>query len=195
MTSTPFRRTSRAVLAALALTALAAASALTGCGASAQYPAEAPAAETAAGAAAPAGSPDEALHRLDQAEFELAQILGGPAPSFATPPAGAAPTSAAPITASGPPPPPAAPYAPPTEPRESIGQEVARKDATAQASDDGSRATSHCSIACRALASMSRATDQLCGLAGEVDGRCLGARTRVRSATERVQTQCPSCAP
>jgi hypothetical protein len=41
---------------------------------------------------------------------------------------------------------------------------------------------------------MVRSADHLCGLAGEGDARCEGARTRVKNATDRVHAQCPSCA-
>jgi hypothetical protein len=51
-----------------------------------------------------------------------------------------------------------------------------------------------CDVACRALASMQRAAEHLCELSGEDDERCSGARTRVRSATERVREACPACA-
>jgi hypothetical protein len=51
-----------------------------------------------------------------------------------------------------------------------------------------------CETACRALASMSRAAQHLCGLAGDADQRCDAARTRVKSATDRVEAQCPRCA-
>jgi hypothetical protein len=51
-----------------------------------------------------------------------------------------------------------------------------------------------CSSACAALASMSRATEHLCGLAGNSDARCEDARTRVRSAEGRVRAACPVCA-
>ena len=50
-----------------------------------------------------------------------------------------------------------------------------------------------CGAACRALASMQRAVDHLCGLAGEGEARCQGARARVASAAERVQAACPAC--
>lgn len=51
-----------------------------------------------------------------------------------------------------------------------------------------------CGTACSALSSMERAAVHLCGLAGEGDPRCEGARTRVRSATDRVRASCPACA-
>lgn len=51
-----------------------------------------------------------------------------------------------------------------------------------------------CGTACSALSSMERAAVHLCGLAGEGDPRCEGARTRVRSAADRVRASCPACA-
>ncbi len=50
-----------------------------------------------------------------------------------------------------------------------------------------------CSIACRALASMRRAADHLCELAGEGDTRCSDARARVGRASDRVRGSCASC--
>lgn len=51
-----------------------------------------------------------------------------------------------------------------------------------------------CAVACRALASMASAAERLCRLAGETDGRCDDARSRVRGATARVGAACPQCA-
>jgi transposase len=51
-----------------------------------------------------------------------------------------------------------------------------------------------CAVACRALAAMASSADRLCRLAGENDGRCDDARSRVRGATARVGSACPSCA-
>jgi hypothetical protein len=51
-----------------------------------------------------------------------------------------------------------------------------------------------CAVACRALASMASSADRLCRLAGETDGRCDDARSRVRGATARVGAACPQCA-
>ena len=51
-----------------------------------------------------------------------------------------------------------------------------------------------CATACKALASMQRSADHLCKIAGEGDGRCEDARTRVRGASARVRSVCPVCA-
>jgi hypothetical protein len=52
-----------------------------------------------------------------------------------------------------------------------------------------------CATACRALASMERATTQICSLTGEVgdDGRCDDARRRLLSAKDRVRSACGDC--
>lgn len=50
-----------------------------------------------------------------------------------------------------------------------------------------------CHAACRALASMRRATERLCALSGEDETRCGDARVRVERAEQRVQTRCPAC--
>jgi len=51
-----------------------------------------------------------------------------------------------------------------------------------------------CFSACRALASMTRATAHLCDLAGNADPRCDSAQSRLRSARERVEGSC-ACGP
>lgn len=67
-------------------------------------------------------------------------------------------------------------------------KETSPDAAAAQSSGDP------CATACHALASMGRAADHLCGLSGEDDTRCEGARARVKNATDRVHAQCPACA-
>jgi hypothetical protein len=130
--------------------------------------ATAPASTMPAPAPAPA-SPEDALAQMNQAEAELNASLGRP--GFAQPPAqpGATPPG---DTAARP-----------------VHKEAAPGADAAQASSDP------CATACRALASMGRAAEHLCGLAGEADQRCSGARARVKSATDRVQSQCPRCSP
>lgn len=51
-----------------------------------------------------------------------------------------------------------------------------------------------CLVACAALASMRRSADHLCGMAGERDAACGGARERVQRAEQRVVQACPACA-
>jgi hypothetical protein len=50
-----------------------------------------------------------------------------------------------------------------------------------------------CTRACKALASMQRAADQLCELDGESSPRCKSVRARVRSARHLVRSTCPTC--
>ena len=123
---------------------------------------------------------DQALASLDQAEGDINRVLGAPAtPGYAQPPGQAAPAQPGAVGggAAGPPP------APPT--------------AAASPSKDATKLEAEadpCATACRALASMGRAAEHLCGLAGDSDTRCDVARARVQAATERVHAACPSCA-
>jgi hypothetical protein len=111
---------------------------------------------------------DDAGAELERAEAELNAALGGG--PFAKPPAQ-----------------PTAPAGTPPAPRPP--SEVSGGEAPSKAAGDP------CATACRALASMSRAADHLCGLAGDMDQRCGDARTRVKNATDRVRAQCPVCGP
>ncbi len=52
--------------------------------------------------------------------------------------------------------------------------------------------TEDCTAACRALASIKRATERLCAL--DPGPPCQAARAKERSATERVREACPDCA-
>jgi hypothetical protein len=54
-----------------------------------------------------------------------------------------------------------------------------------------------CAGACRALASMERATSHLCELSGEDDDRrrCDDAKKRLGDARDRVRRQCGACSP
>jgi hypothetical protein len=58
-------------------------------------------------------------------------------------------------------------------------------------------ASADCAAACRALASMERATVRLCSLADapEDQERCDAARHRLVAARERVRSACGGCAP
>ena len=93
--------------------------------------------------------------------------------------------------------PPEAPESAPAPPSDDEDQQDAPAP-MAQAAEETASGTpagsDPCAVACRALASMRRATDHLCGLAGEQDGRCASARERVRGADERVRASCPRCA-
>jgi len=129
---------------------------------------------------------DGTMDALDRAENDLRLALGeplggAPATGYAQSPAQAA----APAPASPPPPSPSVAPVAPSEARDERPSSVA-SGPTAQASDP-------CANACRALASMERATTHLCSLAGDADTRCEGARTRVKSASARVHAECPAC--
>ena len=51
--------------------------------------------------------------------------------------------------------------------------------------------TSDCAIACKAYASIRRASDKICGL--EPGPRCNDARSKADDAQRRVQAACPDC--
>ncbi|WP_437738000.1 hypothetical protein [Sorangium sp. So ce1335] len=172
--------------------------ALSGCGGGAAAQAPAPMAPEPAGATMtppqeepPPGTAEDALAALERAEGELDRVLGAPggregrivleSSSPAAPP---------PATATTPSPAPAPPATSDSAPRATAaGAERPSKKAEAD-----KVAATPCETACSALASMSRAAQHLCGLAGDADQRCGAARTRVKSATDRVEAQCPRCA-
>ncbi|MEO6420409.1 MAG: hypothetical protein ABIP39_13415, partial [Polyangiaceae bacterium] len=54
-------------------------------------------------------------------------------------------------------------------------------------------AAGDCAAACRALASMERATGHLCDLTSQADSSCEDARSKVRTARDRVRSTCGSC--
>jgi len=139
----------------------------------------------------PPATVDEALAQLDTAELDVNRSLGYPAggapQQYAQPP-GQAPQGGAAQTS------PAAPSPPPTLPAPAES-----KKAEVQSSADASGAASApppdpCTTACRALASMSRAAEHLCSLAGAEDPRCGNARERFQLAESRVRQSCPHCA-
>lgn len=171
-------------LAPLALPFALALAPLTGCSAAprpaapetpaAAEPAAAPAAPMPAVAPAEEQAPadaDDALAQLERAEAELRGVIGPARDRASKTPATPSPTSA-PRTA------PAGDAAP-----------------VAQGAEMAGAGGDPCAIACRALGSMRRAADHLCGLAGEQDGRCTSARGRVRGADAEVRQTCPQCAP
>lgn len=57
----------------------------------------------------------------------------------------------------------------------------------------GRDAPDRCTRACRALASLERATDRLCRLTDEDDPRCRDARTRLDAGRELVERTCDGC--
>ncbi|XXX82132.1 hypothetical protein WMF30_25565 [Sorangium sp. So ce134] len=142
---------------------------------------------------------EDALAALERAEGELDQALGARAGLEED----RAVTQAAP-PGTPPPPPAAAPSPPraaaPAEAAGSAGAPSQRVTTTGSSNRPAKKAEAEpvsatpCETACRALASMSRAAQHLCGLAGDADARCDAARTRVKSATDRVEARCPRCA-
>jgi hypothetical protein len=65
---------------------------------------------------------------------------------------------------------------------------LADKDAAGQPLATG---TDRCTLVCKALASMRRSADQICGIDAS---RCEGARARVTKAEQRAKDACPVCA-
>ncbi|WP_437291613.1 hypothetical protein [Sorangium sp. So ce406] len=172
--------------------------ALSGCGgAAAQAPA--PMAPEPAGAMftpQEEGRPEtaeDALAALERAEGELDRVLG--APSDTASGEGRAVESASPAA-----PPPAPATSPSPAPSPPTASDSAPRATAAGAARPSKKAepeqvtATPCETACRALASMDRAAQHLCGLAGDADQRCDAARTRVKNATDRVGAQCPRCA-
>jgi len=110
----------------------------------------------------------------------------------------AAPKSAVAPAGSAAPPPPEAPMQSESDldarrdPRAAMGRakgdlDRAERELLASAGD--------CASACRALASMDRATGHLCALVGSEDdrARCEEAKTKVLTARERVRSTCGVC--
>lgn len=95
-----------------------------------------------------------------------------------------------------PPPPPSQPSAPASTDSADLSRrrEAARAE-LGRAQRELEAAASDCSAACRALASMERATRHLCDLAADPDdqGRCDDARQRLLAARERIRSACGTC--
>ncbi|MEJ7732959.1 MAG: hypothetical protein WKG00_27655 [Polyangiaceae bacterium] len=134
---------------------------------------------------APAGGVDGAVAELARAEDEMQRALavagGAPVASPERAPAQQAPG------------PRAEPGTPPPAPPPNGASKAPSKHAEEERADALS-ASDACSVACRALESMRRSTDQLCGLAGAGDARCVDANARVDRAQARVRASCPACA-
>lgn len=194
-----------------AMAACLAAVALAGCGGARAIPPAAPPADAAPSGMAGSdegalGSIDEAIAQLERAEGELDQALGRPLDRerSATPRPVAqaeAADEAAPEApaAAAPAPPPAAPSPPAgvTPKATSTGRQAPQAEgaiAARKTEAPAPKPAAPCETACRALASMERAAEHLCGLAGDSDVRCDSARRRVQDATARVDAQCPRCA-
>jgi hypothetical protein len=77
-------------------------------------------------------------------------------------------------------------------------REAALRNARAelsQAERDLELSASDCTAACRALASMERATGHLCDLASDLPDRrsCEDAKTKVLAARDRIRASCGTC--
>jgi hypothetical protein len=121
--------------------------------------------------ASPAGAPTGAVHAPTQ-------------PSLAPP---VVPPALAPPA---PPPPP-----PADQPAERASSRIAARAELDRAQRELESAANDCESACRALASMERATSHLCSLAEEPDDqrRCEDARVRLTTARGRVRAACGGC--
>jgi hypothetical protein len=114
-------------------------------------------------------------------------------------PAGSAPPTtgvhAAPAQAPLSPPPPPPPPSPADAPAERGAARIAARADLDRAQRDLESAASDCESACRALASMERATSHLCSLAEEAEDqrRCDDAKLRLTSARGRVRAACGGC--
>jgi hypothetical protein len=150
--------------------AAGAATLLNMCGGSAPMPAESP-----ASAAPSTNGPSD--RQMESAPSSYGQP-GYPAQPSIPPPAPPPPAAS---SADG------APDAP--HQREAARAELARAQADLDA------AANDCSSACRALASMERATKHLCDLVSGADdqSRCDDARRRLQSSRDRVRSSCGSC--
>jgi hypothetical protein len=182
-------------LLAAALLAFVGAIVVTGCGGGAA-PAVAPSSKGADEA-----SPEGALAALDRAERSLDTILGPRESSTLAKQAGDA-QAAQPAAPEPPPPPPptsapaggAAPPASGAVAAEKAAEAKPKKNASPPAAPTpGLLAADSCTTACTALASMTRAADHVCALAGAADARCSSARDRVKNAAARVHASCPVC--
>jgi predicted RNA-binding Zn-ribbon protein involved in translation (DUF1610 family) len=141
-------------------------------------------------------TPEDALAAVEAAEHTLDQLVGpAPASSTVSPPAGGAAPSVQASAAPPPPPPPAPPRAAPAAPvpTEAAPPESARRASKSDGYGLRQKAPDSCTTACGALASMERATEHLCALAGADDVRCTSARDRVKGASARVRAVCPVC--
>lgn len=134
-----------------------------------------------------------------------AQRAEAPPASPSTSPSLVQPTETSPAPAAAPSPAPPPPPPPPTIPAAESSDGPTGRDELRAARQDLDRAQREldtsagtwgaCDAACRALASMERATAHLCSLAEEPDDkrRCQDARERLTSAQGRVRSACGAC--
>jgi hypothetical protein len=146
----------------------------------------------------PPSTPEEAIEQFDHAALQVDQSLMAMT-AYAEPPAGVTQppgqypgqyAQPSPQAAPSTPPPPPAPPSPgvaDSAPKEAKAEIEANRAAPTMSGDP-------CETACRALASMGRAAEHLCGLAGAEDPRCNNAKERFRAAEGRVKQSCPRCA-
>jgi hypothetical protein len=172
-TRVSFVKTTAVVLLALGI--------LEGCGAMASMDARtaAPASppppqpQSSAGYAQPAKSAEdqrtyasvaEAQDALARAgkDFDAVVVARAKAPSADKPPTAGQSTPTAP---------------PPSTPK---------NDASPTQQTDAQSASSPCATACKALASMQRATDSICRMTSESDERCVAARKKVADSTAKL---------
>lgn len=144
---------------------------------------------SAAASSPPASSPAEAQQQhatIADAEADLtraeAQLPPSPLGGLAGQPATGAPQEQTRVPESKPDG--AAPLQKPAAKREARAEDE-EKHAGKESSSVDAPATP-CQTACRAFASMQRAADSVCRLAGDADERCASAKKRVENAKARV---------
>ncbi len=108
---------------------------------------------------------------------------------------GAQKSEMAPSTGYPPPAPTSQATAPPGVPGPGAQRRVEASADFDRAERELSASNSDCASACRALASLERATVRLCDLAEQPDDvqRCDDAKKKLRTARERVKSTCSSC--
>ncbi len=146
-------------------------------------------------AGAPASAPSSGAPSSNVAP--AADQAAPPAAGYAEPGAAAAPVNPATIAPAPAPPEAGRESAQPSD--SSRRREAALRSARAevnQAEKDLEASATDCVAACRALASMERATGHLCDLATLHDDRrfCEDAKTKVLAARDRIRSACGTCA-
>lgn len=138
----------------------------------------------------PATSPSSQPSTVEE-ENQLEGGQAAPAAAPATPAHTPGPETAPPA------PPPPSPSTVPSadQPAEREARRLAARAELDRAEHDLTAAAADCDSACRALASMDRATTHLCSLADLPDDRrsCEDARQRLSEARGRVRAACGAC--
>lgn len=119
-------------------------------------------------------SVDDAQRGLKQAEADLRAALG-PASAGAASPAGPSVETSTPL------PSPAPPSSPPPAPATGATTKAPEREGLPQDA-------SACATACRALGSMTKATETICRLAGASDERCTKAQHSIDDARTSMRT-------